>query len=304
MRREPTLVLCLALALTFLAGCGSSDPRTRSSTSASTSSTARAAAGSAGANRAARTKPGSAGPGSGAAAQSASASDAAPLSQAPHVTAGAKDVSGKIDRVEALPAAAKYTPAKGAPSDAEVEREIAKVQKSGVVLPNGNTAQQFEQEAANISAPNGADWVFPIQPLSVVLGPSTWTEDQGVDIATSGGACGNAAIEVALTAGTVVQEGISGFGPSAPVIHVDAGPYRGWFIYYGHAAPALVPIGAHVTAGQPVAEIGCGIVGLSSGPHLEIGLTPPGSSPCCPAWQATSPAMDALLLQLYARSKH
>lgn len=230
--------------------------------------------------------------------------DRAPLSEAPRVSGHAPDVSGKLNGAEALPAAAKYKPAAGAPSDAEVEKEIAKVQKSGVVLPSGNTAKQFEREAANVTAPNGGEWAFPIEPLPVVLSPSTWTEDQGVDIATANGACGNAAVEVALTSGTVVQEGISGFGDYAPVIHIEAGPYRGWFVYYGHAAPALVPVGAHVTAGQPIAEIGCGIVGASSGPHLEIGLTPPGTNPCCPAWHATSAAIDALLQALYARRHH
>jgi murein DD-endopeptidase MepM/ murein hydrolase activator NlpD len=216
-----------------------------------------------------------------------------------------REVSGKLKGRDTLPPAARYKKvAQGAPSDAEIQRELAKARKAGAVLPTGNTAEAFEREANNVYPAGGGDWAFPIQPLSLVLPSSTWTEDQGVDIATAGGACGNAAIEVAITGGTVVQEGISGFGPAAPVIRIDAGPYQGWFVYYGHAAPALVPVGAHVLAGQPVAEVGCGIVGLSSGPHLELGLTPPGGAACCAGWQVTSATVNAILQQLYASSRH
>jgi murein DD-endopeptidase MepM/ murein hydrolase activator NlpD len=130
-------------------------------------------------------------------------------------------------------------------------------------------------------------FVFPL-PKSAASSPGSWSLDDGVDIS----APGNTPL-YAVGSGTVVLHGIGGFGPWAPVLHLDDGRY----FYYGHAGPGnAVPVGTHVSAGQVISEVGAGIVGISTGPHLEIGFATSGGSPVGPS---SASQMRDLLLGAY-----
>ena len=117
-------------------------------------------------------------------------------------------------------------------------------------------------------------FTFPL-PKSAAAPPSEWSPDRGVDISAPGNTP-----EFAVCSGTIVLHGIGGFGPWAPVLHCDS-PIAGYsYVYYGHAGPLnQLPIGTHVGAGQVMSSIGPGIVGISSGPHLELGFADSSGSP-------------------------
>jgi murein DD-endopeptidase MepM/ murein hydrolase activator NlpD len=140
-------------------------------------------------------------------------------------------------------------------------------------------------------APSSNGFVYPISPKAAGWAPATWTQDQGVDINAP---CGTTL--VAVSSGQIIGEGISGFGKYAPELLADAGPLKDRMIYYGHVQRDLVPVGAHVKAGQPIAEVGT--LGISRGCHVEMGVSELGST-YVPTYHATSATMLKLLTDAY-----
>ena len=140
-------------------------------------------------------------------------------------------------------------------------------------------------------ASSGGGFTFPL-PKGAASPPGTWSLDQGVDIAAPGDTP-----ELAVCSGTIVLHGIGGFGPWAPVLHCD-GSIGGYsYVYYGHAGPAnQLPVGSRVSAGQVMSSIGPGIVGISSGPHVEIGFADSSGSPI---GTGSAPTMMSLLQGSY-----
>jgi len=125
---------------------------------------------------------------------------------------------------------------------------------------------------------------FPL-PNPSAYPTSEWSPDQGIDIP----APAHTPL-LAVGAGTIVGHGISGFGADAPILKLDT---NGEYVYYGHAGPGnAVKVGTHVNAGQVIGEVGAGIVGISTGPHLEIGFSDVRGTPL---GRSTAPTMKSYL---------
>ena len=185
---------------------------------------------------------------------------------------------------------------------AALERRLSTLQAAQAGQAQAAAAPQSPnssvQGAGSGSLPVGSSpvtssggFTFPM-PKADVSPPGTWSLDDGVDISAPGGTP-----ELAACSGTVVLHGIGGFGPSAPVLHCDT-PLSGYgYVYYGHAGPGnWTPVGTHVSAGAVISQVGYGIVGISTGPHLEIGFADSSGGPVGPA---SAPAMMSLLQASY-----
>ncbi|MCX6388388.1 MAG: M23 family metallopeptidase [Solirubrobacterales bacterium] len=146
-------------------------------------------------------------------------------------------------------------------------------------------------------------WVFPVKEAHQMVGPSSWSLDQGVDLGFGAGFsrsfCGAKANLVAVADGVITQVGISGFGGQSPVMKITSGKYKNRYIYYGHSQPTIVKKGQVVKRGQIISHIGCGIVGISSAPHLEFGMYGPGATYCCPSRGATSHGVLSILKRMF-----
>jgi peptidoglycan hydrolase CwlO-like protein len=160
-----------------------------------------------------------------------------------------------------------------------LQNELSQLQAAQAALARRQSTPSSGSAPAPAPSPGSAPisargFTFPL-PKSAAAPPSEWSPDQGVDISAPGNTP-----EYAVCSGTIVLHGIGGFGPWAPVIHCD-GSLDGYsYVYYGHAGPLYqLPIGTRVGAGQVMSSIGPGIVGLSSGPHLEIGFADASGSP-------------------------
>ncbi len=156
----------------------------------------------------------------------------------------------------------------------QLEAAQAALARSATPSPSPSGGSSKPAIAPGSAPASSSGFTFPL-PKSAAAPTSAWSPDQGVDISAPGNTP-----EYAVCSGTIVLHGIGGFGPWAPVLHCD-GSLDGYsYVYYGHAGPLYqLAVGTHVGAGQVISSIGPGDVGISTGPHLEIGFADSSGSP-------------------------
>jgi murein DD-endopeptidase MepM/ murein hydrolase activator NlpD len=158
---------------------------------------------------------------------------------------------------------------------AALQQKLDKLQATQIATSSGSGSSGSGSSSVGTGqVSSGGGFTFPL-PKGPASPPSAWSLDQGVDIAAPGNTP-----ELAVCSGTIVLHGIGGFGPWAPVLHCDSPLSGGSYVYYGHAGPAnQLAIGTHISAGQVMSSIGPGIVGISTGPHIEIGFSDSSGTP-------------------------
>jgi hypothetical protein len=122
--------------------------------------------------------------------------------------------------------------------------------------------------AASGPVTSAGGFVFSL-PKCAAAPPGDWSPDQGVDISAPGR---SPRVRGPLRHDRAARH--RRLRTLGPLLHCD-GSIDGYdyVYYYGHAGLLnQLPIGTHVGAGQIVSSVGPGIVGISIGPHLEIGF--------------------------------
>lgn len=162
----------------------------------------------------------------------------------------------------------------------------------GIAASKTDSGSSSQNTAAGSSQSFGNSNGFAFPKGSGFGASGTWSVDQGVDITAPGGTP-----ELAIGDGTVVHHGIGGFGQWAPILKLDSpidGKYR--YVYYGHAGcgdknggdngsvgnKICSKDGTKVKQGDQIAAVGYGVVGLSTGPHIEIGFSDANGTPVGP----------------------
>jgi murein DD-endopeptidase MepM/ murein hydrolase activator NlpD len=215
---------------------------------------------------------------------------ASQLSSAQGQVAGLKQQLSQLEAIQAAQAAAAARARAAAAAQAAAQAPASQPAPSS----SSGSSCAVSSAAAPVSAPapsSGGGFVFPL-PKGSASPPGTWSPDDGVDISAPGDTP-----EYAVCSGTIVLHGIGGFGPWAPVLHCDS-PVGGYsYVYYGHAGPAnQLAVGTHVSAGEVISSVGPGIVGISTGPHVEMGFCDSSGTPLGPG---TAGAMMSLLQGSY-----